>query len=370
MIFIKIFFFLWCSIKEGLNFMNCNWKSKGDKVCSRYIRSGEVCVFHKKNKTKREKILFKHYLKKERIANFVGFLFEEDFVVKDLVDYDYNYLRFEECIFYKKADFSDFAFKKKVEVLNCRFLDQVLFSNSEFNDDLIIKKNYFNQQIIDQKIFKHTSINGQSFELIGNINFPRLDGIVFSKESKFILRDCQYDIQNSYIGKINYTIAQIQAERIHDTKNIGYYNYYERKYSNNTINRKDFRNYSEYLLSKILNYIAREFMGYGEHLSKLFFYIISIISVFVILYMLIGVTNSSGDIVRFEFENMKSYSVLDVLKLYIEFWYFSLVTFSTVGFGDMAINGIIGKILVCVEVFIGITVQSTWAALIIKRMFR
>ncbi|MGM9536426.1 MAG: potassium channel family protein [Intestinibacter sp.] len=350
--------------------MNCKWKSKSGKICNRHLRKGQLCVFHKKNKTKRENILFKHYLKKERIQEFFGFIFEEDFDISDLVDYDYNYMRFEECIFYKVADFSNFVFKGKVEILNCRFLDKVLFSNSTFDDDLFIRKNYFNSKTIDDKIFKQANINAQSFELTGNINLPRLDGIVFSKESRFILRDCQYDIDHSYIGKVNYTIAQIQAERIHDTKNIGYYTYYERKYSNNTINRKDFRNYSEYLLSKILNYIAREFMGYGEHLSKLFFYIISIISVFAIFYMLIGVTDSSGNILRFDFQNINYYSAFDVLKLYIEFWYFSLITFSTVGFGDMAINGIIGKLLVCIEVFIGITVQSTWSALIIRRMFR
>ncbi|MGN1032983.1 MAG: potassium channel family protein [Intestinibacter sp.] len=350
--------------------MNCNWKSKGDKICNRSVKSGEFCIFHKKGKSKRENILFKHYLKKERVQEFVGFLFEEDFVIKDLIDYEYDYLKFEECIFYNKADFSNFVFSEKVKILNCRFMGDVLFSDSVFDADLVIKGNYFDEKTIDQKIFKHTNINGQSFELIGNINFPRLDGVVFSKESKFILRDCQYDISHSYIGKVNYTIAQIQAERIHDAKNIGYYTYYERKYSNNAINRKDFRNYSEYLLSKILNYIAREFMGYGEHLSKLFFYIISIISIFAALYMVIGVTNSSGDILRLEFKNIKMYSFFDLIKLYTEFWYFSLITFSTVGFGDMAINGIIGKVLVCIEVFIGITMQSTWSALIIRRMFR
>ena len=69
-------------------------------------------------------------------------------------------------------------------------------------------------------------------------------------------------------------------------------------------------------------------------------------------------------------KNINSYSISQIIKMYIEFWYFSVITFSTVGFGDMIINGIIGKILVCFEVFIGITIQSTWAALIIKRMFR
>ena len=73
---------------------------------------------------------------------------------------------------------------------------------------------------------------------------------------------------------------------------------------------------------------------------------------------------------KLDLKNINSYSISQIIKMYIEFWYFSVITFSTVGFGDMIINGIIGKILVCFEVFIGITIQSTWAALIIKRMFR
>ena len=36
-------------------------------------------------------------------------------------------------------------------------------------------------------------------------------------------------------------------------------------------------------------------MGYGEHLSKFFLYIISIISIFAFIYMLIGVTTTSGE---------------------------------------------------------------------------
>lgn len=347
--------------------MNCKWKSKNNEVCNRYIRFGDRCVFHKNNKTKRENILFKHYIKKEKVVDFIGFLFEEEFVVREVLDYKYDYLRFEDCIFYKETDFSNLSFNKNIEISNCKFFGRISFSNSIINSNLTIKENYFDENFIDDKIFKNTSINCQNLTIVGNINLPKLDGIVFSKETKFVLRDCHYTISHSYIGKVNYTIAQIQAERIHDDKNIGYYTYYERKY--NTINRNDFGNYQEYLLSKILNYIAREFMGYGEHLSKLFFYIISIISIFAVLYMVIGVTNTSGEVIVLELKRIKSYTISELFKLYIDFWYFSLITFSTVGFGDMAINGIIGKMLVCLEVFIGITIQSTWAALIIKRMF-
>ncbi len=348
--------------------MNYKEQSKKSKNCNRNLESDYECIFHKNNKTQRENILFKHYIKKEKITHFLGFSFEDDFVIKEILNYEYTYLKFEDCIFYKKADFSNFIFNSKIEFLNCKFLGDILFLNSTVNANLVMNRNYFEEKIINNKIFKGTNVNCQSFKLTGNTNLPRLDGITFSKETKFILRDCHYISNYNYIGKVNYTIAEIQAEKIHDDKNIGYYTYYERKY--NTINRKDFANYGEYLISKILNYIARELMGYGEHLSKFFLYIISIISIFAFLYMLIGVTTISGEILKLDIRELNTVSLSQFLKMYIEFWYFSVITFSTVGFGDMTINGIIGKILVCFEVLIGITIQSTWAALIIKRMFR
>lgn len=348
--------------------MNCKWKSKNNTSCNRHIKDGHTCVFHKNNKNKRENILFNHYIKKEKITYFLGFMFEEEFDIKETVNYKYKYLKFEDCTFYKKANFSNFSFERDIEFLNCKFLDETSFCNSDINSNFVMNGNYFNKNIINNKIFKNSDIKGQSFKLIGNSNLPRLDGISFSKETKFTLRDCHYIKSYNYIGKINYTIAEIQAEKIHDDKNIGYYIYYERKY--NTINRDDFKSYGEYLISKVLNYVARELMGYGEHLSKFFFYIICIISGFALIYMFIGITTLSGEMIKLDLKNINSYSISQIIKMYIEFWYFSVITFSTVGFGDMIINGIIGKILVCFEVFIGITIQSTWAALIIKRMFR
>ena len=91
-----------------------------------------------------------------------------------------------------------------------------------FNLGLLLKRSNFlaNQNIINNKIFINSDIKGQSFKLIGNSNLPRLDGISFSKETKFTLRDCHYIKSYNYIGKINYTIAEIQAEKIHDDKNI------------------------------------------------------------------------------------------------------------------------------------------------------
>ncbi len=66
----------------------------------------------------------------------------------------------------------------------------------------------------------------------------------------------------------------------------------------------------------------------------------------------------------------KDYTVSKLLKDYIDLWYFSMVTFSTVGYGDMVVDNTLGKIFASVEVFFGITMAASWTSVIIKRMSR
>ena len=121
--------------------MNCKWKSKNNTSCNRHIKDGHTCVFHKNNKNKRENILFNHYIKKEKITYFLGFMFEEDFDIKETVNYKYKYLKFEDCTFYKKANFSNFSFERDIEFLNCKFLDETSFCNSDINSNFVMNGN-------------------------------------------------------------------------------------------------------------------------------------------------------------------------------------------------------------------------------------
>ena len=58
------------------------------------------------------------------------------------------------------------------------------------------------------------------------------------------------------------------------------------------------------------------------------------------------------------------------LSLYMTSIYFALTTLATVGYGDMIVTTTIGKILVGLEVFFGITIGAAWTSVIIKRMIR
>ena len=41
------------------------YKAKNDKEYNEHVKSEHISILHKNNKTKREKILFKHYIKKK-----------------------------------------------------------------------------------------------------------------------------------------------------------------------------------------------------------------------------------------------------------------------------------------------------------------
>ena len=54
----------------------------------------------------------------------------------------------------------------------------------------------------------------------------------------------------------------------------------------------------------------------------------------------------------------------------MEAWYFSMITFSTVGYGDIIVFGILGKIIACIEIFLGITIHATWTSVLFSRMIK
>ena len=47
-----------------------------------------------------------------------------------------------------------------------------------------------------------------------------------------------------------------------------------------------------------------------------------------------------------------------------------MVIFPTVGYEDIIVTSLLGKILVNIEVFLGVTIGTTWASIIMKKMIR
>ena len=69
--------------------MDCRWRSvhNSEVKCRRRADSSGYCIFHKEDKGREENSLFIYLIMKEKISDFRGFIFEEDFILRDVVKY-------------------------------------------------------------------------------------------------------------------------------------------------------------------------------------------------------------------------------------------------------------------------------------------
>lgn len=350
--------------------MECKYKNNLDIKCSNEALDSGYCIFHKHNKNEKENKEFIKKIKENKISDFTGFVFEEDFNAKDVLDYEINELKFIETIFKKEANFNGYEFRGDLHFKYVTFKDYVSFEYCIFNNNVIFYKTVFNKTYINEKIFEKSKFRGQNLIINKVRNLPRMDGIRFNSCSKFILHNIDYKKDDYLIGKINYKIARNQANNIGDHERIGHYYYKERAYRSKTMKVSDYPSYRDYMSEKFFDWLSKYTIGYGERPWNIFIITILIISIFAIFYMFLDIRNIYNKQIGININDLANYSFKELINTYVDSWYFSMVTFSTVGYGDMVVTSIIGKILVCIEVFLGVTIGATWASVIIKRMIR
>ena len=351
--------------------MNCKWSSNENRNlrCNRHADSSGYCIFHKENKTKRERVLFDAYIKKGEISDFTGFCFEDKFDINKIINFNYKKLKFCEAIFKDEVTFNNFVFKHCVDFTNTKFESYVNFKQSSFLGNCLFNKTIFNAKYINEEIFQKSDFKGQKLIVEKCVNFPRLDGIVFSPYTKFILRDTYYNEESSICGRNNYRIARIQAKITEDNDNVGYYYYNERNYASNFLKNKKYNGYKDYLANHFFDFLSKYFIGYGERPIKLLIISFSIVSIFAFIYLFVGMKSIEYGLIKVNLLN-NTHSLYKLITFYCEAWYFSMITFSTVGYGDITIVGFLGKLLVCIEVFLGITIHATWTSVLLSRMIK
>ena len=352
--------------------MKCKWSSNINNqcICNHEADKSGYCIFHKKNKTKEENELTIKLIQKNKINNFTGFIFEENFNINEIINYNHKELNFTETTFIKEALFNNYTFNGKIIFNNTNFLGFTTFINSQFKYSAIFNNTIFNPKYSNQKIFMGVIFTGQNLVINSVHNLPRMDGIKFDEYAKFILLDVDYEKEHYINGKVNYRIARNQANKIGDHERIGYYYYKERVYGSKSIKVEDYPTYRHYLSSKFFDILSKYTVGYGEKPWNILIVSIATISIFALLYMFIGIETLDNDTIGINISTLKNYSLIEILNTYIDLWYFSMVTFTTVGYGDLVVTSSIGKILVSLEVFFGITIAAAWTSVIIKRMIR
>lgn len=115
--------------------------------------------------------------------------------------------------------------------------------------------------------------------------------------------------------------------------------------------------------SRLKSALANFVCGYGEKPIKTFLLSLGVILLFTIIYAITGI-NTSKEL------NTKVVGGRNILETLIYCLYFSVVTFSTVGYGDITPTGIIGAILSVIEIILGILLIGIWTATLVRKMTR
>jgi len=339
-------------------------------------------------------------LKFETFYN-VGFgLF--DMTSSDIYKYFQNikfeYVIFKNCVF-KNVQFENCVFLG-CEFLDCKFLN-TKFKSSEFFDTLNKNITYFynsdfenctfDKANLKRAVFQGNNIKGMHF-VLSNLkkcifDSDEIEAIYFS--------DCDlksFAIINSAIKKLEFDdefLTKLNENTFFDK--IMMPNKSEKDYTNIYKIYKNIASQFEsnrllsisgeyhYLykcsenkvlggFSKLKSKIFWMICGYGERPTYALITSFEIVLVFAIIYLFTGISVGG----RFINYNLPLFFILEkkvVLVDFLEALYFSLVTFTTVGYGDIIPIGT-SIILSSVEMILGVTMVGIWTATLARKITR
>lgn len=307
------------------------------------------------------------------------------------------------CTF-NKCFFKDLVFRNcnihATFFIGCTF-DNVVFEHCKFinndNEFVVFKdrnifiKSKFENCNLEKSIFIDMHICDSRFEL------SNLKGVIINESNINNLHISDCDMRGSKL--INYKVKSISFEDEYLTKlsedsffdeieikrNGTYkvndmYKIYKDiaiKFEANRLPNKSGEYYylykkSEYKtlkgFEKVKSYLYWMLCGYGEKPTYALITSIEIVLIFTILYMFTGLSIGI-DIIDYDVLILKNLPTDGLILDFLKSMYFSVVTFTTVGYGDITPIGL-SVFLSGIEMFLGVTMVGIWTATLARKITR
>jgi hypothetical protein len=119
-----------------------------------------------------------------------------------------------------------------------------------------------------------------------------------------------------------------------------------------------------YSMHRGLSKIVDVFCGYGERPIRVVLFSWLAIFLFALCYFLLGI-NDGGQVLSWNSEQ----SILENISQFMTCLYFSVVTFTTLGYGDLTPIGL-SRVLAAIEAFIGSFTLALFVVVFVKKMTR
>ena len=120
----------------------------------------------------------------------------------------------------------------------------------------------------------------------------------------------------------------------------------------------------KYSAARITSKLVDYFCGYGEKPIRVIGFSMILILLFATLYFVVGLS-ASGELIRFN----PQWGFIDNLHSYFSSLYFSVVTFTTLGYGDLVPVGF-ARTLAALEAFLGSFTLALFVVVFVKKMTR
>ena len=306
---------------------------------------------------------------------------------------------FRNCTFknikFKKCTFFGTKFSKCV-FENIIFEECVFFKDNNiviFNEGSLLKKTSFEKCNIRKSIFKNITFEYMKFlestlkeSIIANgsvLNLKIIDcdcrmfNIVNSNVDKIIFEDeyntkfDEYTFFDQIIVNQNYKKSYENASKVYreiavkfEKNNLldyaGEYYYLSKKAECKSLSGID----------RVKSWIYWMLCGYGERPTYALITSVEIILIFAIIYMFTGLI-ADGSLINYTdlFSNGIVYQP-DMYRDFFKSLYFSITTFTTVGYGDITPVGEISTMLSGIEMFLGVTMVGIWTATLARKIIR
>lgn len=282
----------------------------------------------------------------------------------------FTVVTFDECSLVGTNFFDSFFFKvkmKNTDIQNSIF-DRNAFFDTKFIDNCNLKGAYFK------------FINWADIQFINDNSYTKLDASTQIKEFEY--RDKLYsDEFAGYVDNKNLVIGRTfrnfnRQYRLNDE----YRQEQELLYLAHCYEDKDSRG-----LKKMLCFISKISCGYGEKWTYSIAFSLSLILIFAVIYMFLGIEVTNINLLKYNLKDLKGtntyiidYSIrnfseltcyLFIIDLIISIYY-SMMTFTTVGYGNINTISLAGMIVSTIEMFLGAVLMAVMVGTVFRNATR
>lgn len=131
----------------------------------------------------------------------------------------------------------------------------------------------------------------------------------------------------------------------------------------------EYRTLPKWSVEKFTDWIKWALCGYGERPSHTFFTIVASTLFFAVLYFFGGI-DANGYIIDYSIAKLGEAGILQIMRDYGHCLFFSVTTFSTVGYGNYVPLGAYSSLFAAVHMITGVGLCALWTGCIFRKLSR